>query len=198
MKRVHGSRSYPHIVGFYGGFILDGTYDILLEYADKGTLEEYLASTPPPCTARDIITFWQSFLRVTLGLSRIHGTRESSTEGPQIFQGCVTSFNLTRAHGLLEQLASRHQTLEHPHQKSRGRFHLRFRVQTRGPWTEPLYKEPFGGNGEHRYGCSWDTCLRYIFFPSLELTKADRFQAPQNATGLMLPSMGSLSVSSKV
>ncbi|KAL8755893.1 MAG: hypothetical protein Q9199_003320 [Rusavskia elegans] len=90
LKRVHSPAPSPHIVRFFGRFILGGVYNILLEYADMGTLEDYLAKTPPPCTAKDIIDFWRSILSVTWGLHRIHNSTHSApsgTDGPRIFQG---------------------------------------------------------------------------------------------------------------
>ncbi|KAL8748261.1 MAG: hypothetical protein Q9184_007455 [Pyrenodesmia sp. 2 TL-2023] len=90
LNRVHGLTPSSHIVRFFGRFILGGVYNILLEYADMGTLEDYLAKTPPPCTAKDIIDFWHSILSVTRGLMRIHNSTHSislDTDGPRIFQG---------------------------------------------------------------------------------------------------------------
>ena len=86
-KRLSASGLCPQIIGFHGSFVLDGTFNILLEYADKGTLDDFLSRTPPPCTAGDIITFWKSFLDITLGLVRIHNASSGNIEGPQIFNG---------------------------------------------------------------------------------------------------------------
>ena len=36
----YGGRTNANIIGFHGSFIRDGTYNVLLEYADRGTLED--------------------------------------------------------------------------------------------------------------------------------------------------------------
>lgn len=89
LKKLHGHRPCPHIVGFYGRFILGGVHNILLEYADKGTLEHFLAQHSPPDTAADVVSFWDSFLGVLVGLVMIHNVSGSSADGQSMFQGYV-------------------------------------------------------------------------------------------------------------
>ena len=65
---------------------------MLLEYADKGNLEEYFQRTQPPSTGEDIVKFWRSLFNVLKALSRIHEVRRTSATGPQIFQGYLFLF----------------------------------------------------------------------------------------------------------
>ena len=64
-----------NIVEYYGSFVQDGTYNIVLEYADQGTLEHYMRNTHEPTSIGEIMTFWKRFLAIYGGLSHIHGTR---------------------------------------------------------------------------------------------------------------------------
>jgi hypothetical protein len=60
------------IIGFYGGWKQDGRYNILLEYADVGTLEAFLQHIDPPAKASDIIDLWESVFQLLQGLLKIH------------------------------------------------------------------------------------------------------------------------------
>ena len=73
----------------YTGFKFGGRNNLLLEYADQGTLEEYLEKTSPPSSAEDIIDLWESVLRVIIGVIRIHNPSSSDTDDQQMFQGYV-------------------------------------------------------------------------------------------------------------
>lgn len=81
----------PHanIIGYYCSFILDGTYNIILEYADRGTLDEYMEATPAPKNVSEIMTFWDRFFAVMQGLVHIHGTLGSDPEEQKILLGYV-------------------------------------------------------------------------------------------------------------
>lgn len=83
----------PHanIIEYYGSFVRDGTYNIILEYADLGTLDEYMENTDEPRSIDDIMTFWRSFLAIFHGLSHIHGTpsRNASQDEPGSLLGYV-------------------------------------------------------------------------------------------------------------
>jgi hypothetical protein len=75
------------IVGFHGSFTRGDTYNILLEYADKGTLEDYFRQKNPPVESEEIITFWQALFKLVDALRRIH--QEDGAAGPPLFQGYV-------------------------------------------------------------------------------------------------------------
>jgi hypothetical protein len=75
------------IIGFRGSFRRGETHNVLLEYADKGTLEEYFENETPPSDGHDIIMFWESLFKITAALQRIHEVGPSRPHGTQIFQG---------------------------------------------------------------------------------------------------------------
>jgi hypothetical protein len=76
------------LIAFHGSFQQCGTYNVLLEYADCGTLEDYFAKTYPPSSGEDIITFWERLFNVIKALSKIHDVRPpKGAGGPDIFQG---------------------------------------------------------------------------------------------------------------
>ncbi|KAL9129565.1 MAG: hypothetical protein Q9217_002021 [Psora testacea] len=76
-----------NIIGFYGSFIHNGTYNVILEFADKGNLEDFLRTHSPPSSGEDIYAFWVGLLGVVRGLRTIHGTQQISANGPQILLG---------------------------------------------------------------------------------------------------------------
>jgi hypothetical protein len=87
-RRLMSNRAREsNMIGFYGSYVLDGTYNILLEYANKGTLEQYFMSTDPPSTGEDIIAFWRGIFNVIRALVKIHKPPTEDVEGPQIFHG---------------------------------------------------------------------------------------------------------------
>lgn len=83
--RKEGDESLIKLLGSYKQ---GGTYNILLEYADRGTLEDFLRDTVPPTLGEDIIFFWKRLFNVIKALQRIHATeRPDSFEGPDILVG---------------------------------------------------------------------------------------------------------------
>ena len=82
-----------NIIGFYGGFVCEETYNIILEYADLGNLDDYMERIPPPSTLHEKMTFWDNFLSVMNGLVKIHGEGEDDPDIFQILLGyvmCIT------------------------------------------------------------------------------------------------------------
>ena len=77
------------MIGFYGSFRQGDRYHLILELADKGTLEQYIKHTPPPTTGEEIISFWERMFMLIEALLRIHeGEIVSSPDGsPQPLQG---------------------------------------------------------------------------------------------------------------
>lgn len=75
------------IIGFHGSFIQDGSYNVLLEYADRGTLEEYLETTAPPTTGEDVYRVWGALFNVIKALNVIHGAQQVDPNDPPILQG---------------------------------------------------------------------------------------------------------------
>ena len=83
-KRLQDDGLPPsNIIGFYCGFVFQETYNIILEYADLGNLNDYMERIPPPMTTQEKMTFWDNFLAVLNGLVKIHGEGE---DDPDIFQ----------------------------------------------------------------------------------------------------------------
>lgn len=77
------------LIGFHGNFIYDDTYNVLLEYADKGTLEDYFMSIPPPTSEDDIVSFWRGLFSPIFALLNIHTLEDQDFDNPSIFQGYV-------------------------------------------------------------------------------------------------------------
>lgn len=75
------------IVGFHGGFRHNNTYNIILEWADWGTLEDYMRAIKPPTKGEDIVTFWHNLFNVTHGLSKIHRASAAPISHSSILNG---------------------------------------------------------------------------------------------------------------
>jgi len=80
-------RSNPNIIGFYGNFTRGDSYNILLEYADEGTLESYFEKQAPPRDGEEVIKFWERLFKMIDALRGIHEVEPTTARGPQIFQG---------------------------------------------------------------------------------------------------------------
>ncbi|KAL9082442.1 MAG: hypothetical protein Q9165_008894 [Trypethelium subeluteriae] len=68
------------LIGFYGSFRHGSRLNILLEYADGGTLEEYFKQHSPPSRGVEIIDFWESLSGILKGLHAIHFVMEDDQE----------------------------------------------------------------------------------------------------------------------
>jgi serine/threonine protein kinase len=79
----------PSIIGFHGSFIRGDTYNILLEYADKGTLEDYFEKEVPPTEGEEIIEFWASLFSILHALYQIQNVIPEGGDSPRIFEGYV-------------------------------------------------------------------------------------------------------------
>lgn len=69
-------RSAGSIIKFYGSYIHGDEFNILLEYGDRGSLEEYFKRETPPSRGLDIIKFWEAMFKLIEGLKVIHSVRE--------------------------------------------------------------------------------------------------------------------------
>src|SRR5436305_11627172 len=77
-QEVTGFRSLRHcesIISFYGSYKHGDDYNILLEFADKGSLEEYFLKETPPSRGEDIIKFWDRLFQLIKALRAIHANR---------------------------------------------------------------------------------------------------------------------------
>lgn len=69
-------RGADGIVNFYGSYIHGENYNIMLEHANRGSLEEYLRNEEPPARAKDIIQFWEGMFELIRGLKTVHSVRD--------------------------------------------------------------------------------------------------------------------------
>ena len=78
-----------YFIGYYGSFVHENKYNILLEYADMGSLRHYFDEVHPPSTGGDIIKLWQGLFGVLHAVESIHTIKvDDSQEGP-VFKGYV-------------------------------------------------------------------------------------------------------------
>jgi serine/threonine protein kinase len=75
------------IIGFHGSFIQDGSYNVLLEYADRGTLEHYLETISPPTTGDDTYKLWSAMFNLIKALKLIHDVQPIDPNDPPILRG---------------------------------------------------------------------------------------------------------------
>jgi serine/threonine protein kinase len=78
--------SNSHIISYYGSFTKNGTFNVVLEHADKGTLKDFFEKQLAPTSGPKIIKFWQGLFNLLDALRSIHSV-EPFASGPQIFQG---------------------------------------------------------------------------------------------------------------
>lgn len=67
-----GSRDAEGLIEFYGSFEYRGTFNIILQYADAGTLEQMFAQRDPPDTGEMMIAFWANLFQIIKGICEIH------------------------------------------------------------------------------------------------------------------------------
>ncbi len=60
------------IIEFYGSYIQGNSFNILLEFADKGSLAQYFREEAPPTTGEEIIKFWEGIFMLGQALAAIH------------------------------------------------------------------------------------------------------------------------------
>ncbi|KAN0092430.1 hypothetical protein V8E51_018277 [Hyaloscypha variabilis] len=69
-----------NLIGFYGSFRQCGTFNIILEHAIGGDLNEYLHTNLPPTNATDIYKFWCALCGITKAVVAIHNIAENLEE----------------------------------------------------------------------------------------------------------------------
>lgn len=67
-------KSSKHIVQCMGSYVHGNNYNLILEYADQGSLGEYLQRSSPPRSALELQQFWNSMIDILQGLHQIHNT----------------------------------------------------------------------------------------------------------------------------
>jgi hypothetical protein len=83
-----------NLTAFYSTFEQHGTYNVLLEFADQGSLVDYFQKTPP-LRPEDIQTFWRNLLDVIKALDAIHKMPAGAANGPRVLQGWHGNINPT-------------------------------------------------------------------------------------------------------
>ncbi|RYP58856.1 hypothetical protein DL769_008769 [Monosporascus sp. CRB-8-3] len=71
-----------NIITYHGSFRQNGTYNLILDYADGGSLKDLLGKQVPPSTAEGIEQFWHSLFGVLNGLQSIHQWMEPDDDNP--------------------------------------------------------------------------------------------------------------------
>jgi hypothetical protein len=108
--------------------VQDGSYNILLEYADRGTLEDYLQSTDPPTTGEEIFKFWGALFNIIQALDLIHNVQGSDPNDPPILQGYVPpllGFLMLRIADMAAKVASRYNPIQYSGQEWQKRIEVR-------------------------------------------------------------------------
>lgn len=80
-----------NIIKFHGSFTRGDSYNVLLEYADKGNLADYFKNESPPSEGEEIIQFWEAMFMLIDALRRIHQVGPGDSDEPGVFQGYVTT-----------------------------------------------------------------------------------------------------------
>ena len=72
-ERLHNSYSRPkNLIGFHGSFVRkEGKRNLILEFADGGTLKE-LMEKAPPSRGEEILECWKSLSDLLLALHTLH------------------------------------------------------------------------------------------------------------------------------
>ncbi|KAF2644780.1 kinase-like protein [Massarina eburnea CBS 473.64] len=86
LMRARDKKDVKNVVIFYGSWVQGKTYNVLLEFADRGNLEDYWKTTRPPTDLKDITQFWSRLLDTTTALQMIHAL-EMHGEGLRVLQG---------------------------------------------------------------------------------------------------------------
>lgn len=80
-QHKHNNTVDDCIISFYGSYKHGETFHIILEHADKGTLEDYLQTIPRPSNSHDIYVFWNNFLKLLNALNILHNVGRENQEG---------------------------------------------------------------------------------------------------------------------
>ena len=90
----NGGAHNASIVGFHGSFVWNGTYNVLLEYADRGTLAQFFDAVQPPSSGEDLFKLWRGIFRLLGALVAIHSVQpsdSSTSSDSSILQGYSSS-----------------------------------------------------------------------------------------------------------
>jgi len=65
-------RQSPNMIRCFGSFTQGDRLNILFEYADKDTLENYFKTISAPTKGEDIIKFWEGLFLIIEALMKVH------------------------------------------------------------------------------------------------------------------------------
>ncbi|KAM7185597.1 Protein kinase-like domain containing protein [Naviculisporaceae sp. PSN 640] len=82
LTTLHHKAGNEHIVGYYGSFIQNGKFNLLLQFANAGSLLEYYRNPAvhPPKDPDAICQFWKSLLGILKGLHQVHQIRPKNDD----------------------------------------------------------------------------------------------------------------------
>ncbi|KAI4126118.1 MAG: hypothetical protein LQ338_003923, partial [Usnochroma carphineum] len=83
----YDNKPSPNIIAYYGSFVDDDTYNIILEYADGGTFEDFMATRSKPPSEEAMLGFWNRLCSITHGLATIHGNPGPEPSGTPVLLG---------------------------------------------------------------------------------------------------------------
>ena len=115
-RRLHPGKNWSrNLLGFYSAFQHQGHYNIIVEHANKGTLEEILHNMDPPSKCEDRLKLWDGLLKVATGLITIHGSHKSADEDSYFMAGSVGFFDgqCCNCSNFPFQLAPRPEAIKH-------------------------------------------------------------------------------------
>lgn len=78
-NQVTGFRSVRNtdsILRLYGSFAYGGSLNMILEFGDKGSLENYFKTQNPPSRGPEIVKFWEGLFQLIKALTAIHAVRQ--------------------------------------------------------------------------------------------------------------------------
>jgi serine/threonine protein kinase len=84
-----GNRATSSIINFHGSFSRGHNYNLILEYADKGSLGAYFKTESPPSEGEEIIRFWESMFKLLIALQHLHELSLDDTDGLRVFNRYV-------------------------------------------------------------------------------------------------------------
>lgn len=86
--RLRKHKDLHSFIGFFGSFEQGQTFNIILQYAAGGTLEDFFQSNEPPRTPQDIFAFWRGLMEILHGLKFIHQVKDfENSRNSQPLQG---------------------------------------------------------------------------------------------------------------
>lgn len=83
----------PSIIRFHGSFTRGDSYNVLLEYADKGTLGDYFKNESPPSGGEEIIRFWEIMFELIDALRRVHEVESDASSRSAVFQRYIATLS---------------------------------------------------------------------------------------------------------